>query len=65
MVENIGLSSDGRTLFYCTNAGDINRRHIWRVPTAGGTAAQITSGDDIETYPAPLASGKQIALLTR
>jgi len=64
MVENIGLSSDGRTLFYCTNAGDIDRRHIWRVPTAGGTAAQITSGDDIETYPAPLASGKQIALLT-
>ncbi|MFO7694579.1 MAG: hypothetical protein R6V57_15950, partial [Vicinamibacterales bacterium] len=32
MVENVALSKDGRTLFYCTNAGDIDRRHVWRVP---------------------------------
>ena len=30
------LSKDGKTLFYCTNAGDIDRRHIWAVPTTGG-----------------------------
>ena len=41
MVENIGLSSDGRHLYCCTNAGDIDRRHIWKVPTAGGKAAPI------------------------
>ena len=64
MVENISLSSDGKTLYYCTNAGDIDRRHIWRVPTSGGDAVQMTTGQEIETYPAALASGKQIALLT-
>ena len=64
MVEMVSLSSDGRTLFYSTNAGDIDRRHIWRVPTAGGEAVQITTGEEIETYPAVLASGRQIALLT-
>jgi len=64
MVENIALSGDGRTLFYSTNAGDIDRRHIWRVPTAGGEATQITTGGEIETYPAALSSGRQVALLT-
>ena len=62
-VEAIALSKDGRTLFYETNAGDIERRHIWKVPTAGGSAEQITRGDTIETYPAALASGQAIAVL--
>jgi dipeptidyl aminopeptidase/acylaminoacyl peptidase len=64
MLETIGLSSDGKTLFYATNVGDVDRRHVWKVPTAGGEAVQITSGDGIEMYPAPLASGRQIAVLT-
>jgi dipeptidyl-peptidase-4 len=64
MVEKAGLSSDGRFLFYCTNAGDIDHRHIWKVPAAGGEAVQLTSGDSIETYPAALASGQQVAVLT-
>jgi dipeptidyl-peptidase-4 len=63
-LETVGLSSDGKTLFYATNATDIDRRHVWKVPTAGGQAVQITSGDEIEMYPAPLASGKQVAVLT-
>jgi dipeptidyl aminopeptidase/acylaminoacyl peptidase len=64
MVENIALSKDGRTLFYCTNAGDIDRRHIWKVPTAGGEAVPLTKGEEIETYPAALASGTRVALLS-
>jgi dipeptidyl-peptidase 4 len=64
MVENISLSSDGRHLFYATNAGDIDRRHVWSVPTAGGTATQITKGTAIETYPAVLGSGSRVAVLT-
>ena len=52
------LSADGAFLFYATNAGDIERRHVWRVPTAGGAAEQLTSGETIETYPAVLASGR-------
>jgi dipeptidyl aminopeptidase/acylaminoacyl peptidase len=63
-VESTGLSRDGSTLFYATNVGDVDRRHIWKVPTAGGTAVQISTGDEIEMYPAPLGSGKQIAVLT-
>lgn len=64
MVENISLSSDGRYLYYSTNAGDIDRRHIWKAPTPGGTAVQLTSGDGIETYPAVLGSSNRVAVLT-
>ena len=64
MVENAGLSSDGQYLFYCTNAGDIDRRHIWKVPTRGGTPVQVTKGETIETYPAVLASGRHVAVLS-
>jgi dipeptidyl aminopeptidase/acylaminoacyl peptidase len=63
MVEQVWLSSDGKHLYYSTNAGDIDRRHIWRVPTKGGTAVQLTTGDEIETYPAVLASGEKVAVL--
>src|SRR5581483_10857505 len=63
-VEATSLSRDGSTLFYATNAGDIDRRHIWRVATAGGPATQISTGDEIEMYPAALGSGKQVAVLT-
>ena len=64
LVEQIALSADGRTLFYATNAGDIDRRHLWRVPTSGGTARQLTGGDGIDTYPAPLAGGEHVAVLS-
>ncbi|MFI5257109.1 MAG: prolyl oligopeptidase family serine peptidase [Gemmatimonadales bacterium] len=63
-VETTALSRDGATLFYATNAGDIERRHIWKVPTAGGSAEQITNGTDYEMYPAPLGSGTRLAVLS-
>ncbi len=63
-VETMGVSADGKTLFYASNVGDIDRRHVWKVPTAGGPAVQLTTGNEIEMYPAPLASGKQVAVLT-
>ena len=58
---SISLSSDGKTFFYSTNAKDIDRRHIWAVPVAGGTPWQVTGGTGIETSPVPLASGKGLA----
>jgi len=61
---SVAVSADGKTLYYCTNAKDIERRHIWAVPVAGGTPLQVTSGEGIETYPAPLASGKILATLS-
>jgi len=58
------LSADGKTLYYCTNANDIEKRHIWAVPVAGGAEPrQISTDDGIETSPQPLASGKQLAVL--
>ncbi len=63
IAEHVSISPDGQTLFYATNAGDIDRRHLWRVPTGGGEAVQLTGGDGIETYPAALASGDQVAVL--
>ena len=61
-VEQTSVSPDGRFLFYATNAGDIERRHVWKVPTAGGTAEAMTRGETIETYPAALASGRVAVL---
>ena len=58
---SVALSADGRTLFYCTNAKDIERRHVWAVPVAGGTPVQVTTGIGIETSPTPLASGTRLA----
>ena len=67
LIENqtsIAVSADGKTFYYCTNAKDIERRHIWAVPTSGGTPVQITMGEGVETSPAPLASGKNLATLS-
>jgi dienelactone hydrolase len=58
------ISQDGTTFYYCTNGPDIDRRHIWAVPVSGGTARQVTTGTGIETYPAPLSSGKTLATLS-
>lgn len=67
MIENpddVAFSADGKTMFYCTNAKDIERRHIWAVPVAGGDPKQVTTGTGIETYPAPLSSGKSLATIS-
>ena len=63
-ATSVALSRDGgKTMFYCTNATDIERRHIWMVPTGGGAPKRISMGDGIETYPQPLASGKHVAVI--
>ncbi|CAN5859794.1 S9 family peptidase [soil metagenome] len=62
-ATSVAFSSDGRTMYYTTNAGDIERRHIWAVPVAGGSPVQLTRGAGVETHPQPLASGRSIAVL--
>lgn len=62
-VEHMGLSSDGKTLFFSSNLADIHGRHIWKVPTAGGKAVQLTKGATIGTYPVALGSGDRAAFL--
>lgn len=63
-ASNVALSADGETLYYSTNAEDIDRRHVWSVPTSGGTPVRVTMGDEIENTPVALSSGKQIAVLS-
>ncbi|MFI5228588.1 MAG: S9 family peptidase [Gemmatimonadales bacterium] len=57
------FSRDGKTFYYCTNANDIEKRHIWAVPTSGGTPRQISTDDGVEVSPTPLASDRQLAVL--
>jgi dipeptidyl aminopeptidase/acylaminoacyl peptidase len=63
-IESSSFSADGGFLYYGTNATDIERRHLWRVPTAGGAPEQLTKGEGIEHDPILLPSGKYIAALT-
>lgn len=62
-ATSVAFSADGSTMYYSTNAGDIERRDIWAVPVAGGEPRQLSRGDDVETYPQPLPSGRSIAVL--
>jgi dipeptidyl aminopeptidase/acylaminoacyl peptidase len=57
------FSRDGSTFYYCTNAKDIEKRHIWAVPTSGGTPRQISTDDGVEVSPTPLSSGRSLAVL--
>lgn len=62
-LTSVAVSRDGKTFIYCTNAEDIERRHIWTVPVSGGTPRRISTGSGVETYPQPLAAGNQVAVL--
>lgn len=63
IVEQIDLSPDDRWLYYATNAGDVHRRHLWRVPVDGtaADAEQLTTGDGVETHPAVMGGGGRVA----
>ena len=55
-VEYAALSGDGKTVYYSTNIGDIDGRHLWSVnPDKSGSARQMTSGDNIDVAPQPLS----------
>ena len=64
-VEHATISADRKTGYYSTNINDIDRRHIWRVDTAGGQSPQpVTRGENIEWEPAPAADGSALAFLS-
>jgi len=62
-AEQVAFSKDGRTLYYASNASDVDRRDLWRVAVAGGEPERLTRGAGIETYPAALASDDRVAVL--
>jgi len=61
-VEHVTVSADGAEILYVSNQDDIDRRHVWRVPSAGGRApAAVTRGEGLEWSPVYVQGG--IALL--
>jgi len=60
-VEDVALAPGGAEVVYSSNQGDIDRRHLWTVPVAGGAPAAVTRGDSIECAPA--VAGDTIAFL--
>ena len=62
-VESVILSPDRRELVFSSNQGDIDRRHLWRVPVSGGPPAAVTKGEGLEWMPALTHDGKTLAYI--
>ena len=56
-IEYASSSADGARIVYAANAGDIDRRHLWRLETSTGRLEPLTQGAGIETQPALLEEG--------
>jgi dipeptidyl aminopeptidase/acylaminoacyl peptidase len=63
-VEHVKATPDGKAAYYSTNIRDIDRRHLWVVNSFGGDSPrQVTTGENIEWDPAPIAGGSTVAFL--
>jgi len=62
-VEQWSFTPDKKTLLFNSNCGDVDRRHIWTVPIAGGTGGQITFGRGIEWSPVLLSDGRTLVYI--
>ncbi|MGA8230802.1 MAG: prolyl oligopeptidase family serine peptidase [Candidatus Acidiferrales bacterium] len=63
-VEDVALTPDLKSLIYSSNDGDVDRRHIWRVPVEGGQAQHALShGDTIEFSPVVTSDGNSVVCL--
>jgi dipeptidyl aminopeptidase/acylaminoacyl peptidase len=56
-VEDVGPNATGTQVFFSSNQGDIDRRHVWRVAPAGGAPVAVTKGTQLEWAPAPTSDG--------
>ncbi|MBS0375793.1 MAG: S9 family peptidase [Proteobacteria bacterium] len=60
-VEYAALAPDRSGVVYAANAGDLERRHLWRVAPDGEPPVALTHGDGIETLPAVGADSRTVA----
>jgi dipeptidyl aminopeptidase/acylaminoacyl peptidase len=51
------LAGDARTVLFSTNAGDLDRRHIWTTDPAGGPPRALTTGAVVDDFPVALGGG--------
>lgn len=67
MVEQVTLTPDGRFAIYNANTGsdpgDIDRRHLFKVPVDAATPAPLTRGTGIEWSPVVTADDQMVAFL--
>jgi dipeptidyl aminopeptidase/acylaminoacyl peptidase len=64
-VEQAELSHDGGTIYFSSNLTDIDRRHLLSVGLGGDSAPKpVTSGEEIEMSPSPLADGSGLVFLS-
>jgi dipeptidyl aminopeptidase/acylaminoacyl peptidase len=57
-VEQWSLNRDRDTVFFNSNCGDVDRRHLWSVSISGDHPTQVTRGESNEWSPVPLSDGK-------
>ncbi|HZU44476.1 MAG TPA: DPP IV N-terminal domain-containing protein, partial [Terriglobales bacterium] len=62
-TEDVTFSWDREMVFYSSNQGDIDRRHIWRVAVTGGTPQALTKGETIEWAPVETGAAKAVLCL--
>jgi dipeptidyl aminopeptidase/acylaminoacyl peptidase len=63
-VEDVTLSADKAWVIYSSNQGDVDRRHLWRVPVSGGTPQQaLTGGETMEWSPVQTGDGQSLLCL--
>ena len=60
-VEYVAPAAERREMVFNSNQDDIDRRHLWKVPAAGGMPIALTSGEGIEWFPAETSDGKATA----
>lgn len=56
-VETFQIAPDGNTIYYVTNIGDSNRRHIWKTNALNNQPSLITKGKGIDFSPVVLKTG--------
>jgi dipeptidyl aminopeptidase/acylaminoacyl peptidase len=61
-VWNVAVTPDHSRVVYSSNLGDIDRRHLWEVPIAGGQAKPLTEGLSVEDYPVVGSDGHVVGL---
>lgn len=63
-VENVTMSNNLQTVFYTTNIGDIDRRHIWHADIKTGVATQMSKTKNAEWSPVQTENGLAVLYAT-
>ena len=63
-VEHVSPTTDATAVLYSSNAGDIDRRHVWRVAIDGSSKPnELTNGSGLEWSPVMAADDRTVVVL--